>query len=94
MESVDVIIGLPVWKQGDDLANCVEEDEHPSKAFMCLAEKYIQAADVCRKVAEIIEHEDCTLSTDTHMILVGDVSKGVADKLVEFDYGRVIDWSE
>lgn len=50
---------LPVYKQGDDFAHCLEmNNKHPVKSFLDLAEQYKSAAEICQIVAETLSRSN------------------------------------
>jgi hypothetical protein len=63
---------LPVFKQGDDLAQHLSESpEDPAKAFLGLAERYQDAAQICKRVASVVKEAPAgsiEVQADTHMI--------------------------
>lgn len=79
---MNVSIFLPVWKQGDDLSNCIKDD-HPSEAFRRLAERYEVTSYICRDIAKTIEAEDCCVDGDTHCIFIDGLSEDKANELIE-----------
>lgn len=47
---------LPVWKQGEDFQNYLNNGDRdkPAEAFLALAEHYEVAAGICRRVAGVV----------------------------------------
>jgi hypothetical protein len=76
---------LPVFKQGDDLSHHQNQNNPPNqaKAFSGLAEQYISAAEICRKMSKVLETSpEIEVEADTHHIgLFGPVN--LLDPLVE-----------
>lgn len=62
---------LPVFKQGDDLSNYLNDNgSNGSQAFSELAKQYEDAAEICKKVSDcIIKNEKLiTVDAGTHHI--------------------------
>lgn len=77
---------LPVFKQGDDFASCVEANNgHPIKSFLDLSEQYKAAAEICQTVATTLSQaeniDNIEVGGDTHSIYVI-VSEEIASSLV------------
>jgi len=69
---------LPVFKQGDDLGSHLVDGEHPSKAFMALAEQYKSAAEICETVANSIKNiKNVSVDACTHSISISTNSKKI-----------------
>lgn len=63
---------LPVYKQGDDMAACLEKNENTVDALKDLGSVYTQAAQRCINLANKIEtnHPEIKVYGDTHVIWV------------------------
>lgn len=75
---------LPVYKQGDDLASCLDDNKgDPVKGFLDLAEQYNSAAQICREVADVLALSKTThVQADTHFIGL-ELDPIIAEPLVE-----------
>lgn len=75
---------LPVYKQGDDLASCLDDNKgDPVKGFLDLAEQYDSAAQICREVADVLALSKTThVQADTHFIGL-ELDPTIAEPLVE-----------
>ena len=77
---------LPVFKQGDDLAGCLEANNgHPVKSLYDLSEQYKAASEICQIVAKSLSEaknlDDVEVSGDTHSITLV-MDEDVASSLV------------
>lgn len=74
---------LPVFKQGDDLAHCLESnDNDPVKGFLDLAKQYEAAAEMCKTVAgELSKVNTSNIDVDacTHCIWIHTSRKDVKE---------------
>lgn len=63
---------LPVFKQGDDLHNCMSQNPGDLRAaFELQAARYDEAARMCRRMAGVASEVPCLeVDADTHMIAV------------------------
>lgn len=81
-------IVLPYWKQGDDLAYFLNQNEgDPIKALQEHAEMLRQSADKLDRIADLVSEHDrgeVEIEADTHVITV-DGSVELMDKLIELD---------
>lgn len=90
-EKTDFTLLLPVYKQGSDLNQHLEETPDDAKAFLALAARYEEAARLCRRVAGAIKESGCEMDIDvegdTHFIGISgpaEVFAGlVSDKVLE-----------
>lgn len=78
---------LPVYKQGDDLANHLNaNNNHPVKSFLDLAEQYKSAAKICELVAgalsKSIDVSDIEIGACTHSIYLA-TDENVVSSLVK-----------
>ena len=63
------VLSLPVWKQGDDLARHLRDEDTVDEAFEAMARRYQDAALYCRRVAAVArEVPGIKVEADTHMI--------------------------
>lgn len=74
---------LPVYKQGEDFAFCLEEaNNNPIVAFNLLAERYKLAAQICQEVSDHLSHlkeiSKIKVHGDTHCIFITAPKKMVA----------------
>lgn len=60
---------LPVFKQGDDLADSIDATETLHEAFIIQAKKYSDAANICWKLSEILKNNtNVEIDAQTHHI--------------------------
>lgn len=82
MKTTTALFQLPVWKQGDDLDYCIENNENLSDAFMDQAAAYEEAANLCKKMAAAASENDFEVFAETHNIEVSGNEK-VISKLIK-----------
>ena len=65
-------LNLPVYKRGDDLANCIDQAKgNLQLAFEIQSEAYTEAARLCTRMAgAAAEMPEMRIDADTHMINV------------------------
>lgn len=76
------ILSLPVFKMGDDLGYCIENNETLTDAFMDQAASYEEAANLCKKMAAIASEYELDVYAATHTIEVSG-EENVIDKLIK-----------
>lgn len=78
------VLGLPVYKKGDDLHECLNKAKNQKKAFEMQADRYISAAKICYGLAQITDlYPDFKVTfADTHEIQVSGPN-AVLSKLVK-----------
>jgi hypothetical protein len=81
-------VHLPVFKQGDDMAWHLEEnDNNPVKSFQGLADQYLSAAKQCNQISEFLamagDLSDVSVDADTHCIWLSAPEKMVEPLLKE-----------
>jgi len=78
-------IGLPYWKQGDDMRHYLEQcDGNVSEALELHAEAMEASATLLREVKEVIGGESVSLYADGHSIEI-DADDAIIDRLIELD---------
>lgn len=64
------LLKLPVYKQGDDLAEHISDAATAEQAFEMLAQRYEEAARRARRIAAIAHRCTLRVNTDKHLIYV------------------------
>jgi len=72
MENKTFSLFLPVFKQGDDLANSIQDTTNLEQAFKLQAEKYKSAAEICLKLSNVMKNNEqyITVDAQTHSIMI------------------------
>lgn len=73
---------LPVFKRGDDLDYCIENNETLTDAFMDQAATYEEAASLCKRMAAVASEHNLEVFAQTHNIEISGNEK-VIDKLIK-----------
>lgn len=81
MKEAEIV--LAYYKQGDDMAHCLQSTDNCMEALISHASLLESCANQLKSIAEVICHaKDVTLEGDTHMITISGPDE-VIDKLLE-----------
>lgn len=59
---------LPVFKQGDDLLQCIRANDTLADAFIDLSKTYIAASELCRRIASVAAEHKLAVYSSGHVI--------------------------
>ncbi len=85
-------IQLPYFKQGDDLGHHLSKNSNVEEALEAHAQQLEYAAELLRKIKEMIAGQGVTIEADTHMIQVSGPDE-IIDALIDAKYGSP-QWDE
>jgi hypothetical protein len=75
---------LPVFKQGDDLAHCIDTTKTLADALVAQAANYEIAAAMCRRLASVAAEDGVSsIFADTHVIYVEGVEERLRSLVLE-----------
>lgn len=83
-----VEVWLPYFKQGDDLAHCLDVTNTPTEAMNKHAEMLRVAAEVLENVGALIYGHEVKVDADTHLIGLS-LSKDLSQTLVDAKLAHV-----
>lgn len=81
------------WKQGDEIANCLEQTESVSEALRLRGKMLSDCVEVCNKLADLFDGSDITCDADTHMIAFSG-NKELLQKAADQELLDVIDFDD
>lgn len=84
MKSAD--IQLPYFKQGDDLAHHLSKSSNVEEALEAHAQQLEYAAELLRKIKEMVAGQGVAIEADTHMIQISGPDE-IIDALIDAKYG-------
>jgi len=85
-----VEVCLPYYKQGDDLAHCLE-GATPYEALLKHADMMNDTKNILLQIAEVIKEDNIEIEADTHHIGLT-VSEAIANLLVEKELAYVSEY--
>jgi|SRR5690606_16723274 len=68
---IEAQLCLPMFKQGDDLANHLDNSDNIYDALMAYADQLDYCADMVLELAQRVKDQEVEISADTHYIGVG-----------------------
>lgn len=89
----DADIHLPYFKQGDDLSHHLEHCATVEEALAAHAQQLELAADILRKVRDMIAGQDVKIEADTHMIMASGPDE-IIEALIDSKYASKPPWED